>query len=191
MFLISINKTGTIVLHPDAAKLEPTLAQLTQEELILVCLSYDYYSPYRQLPEHERMRRAHAQVFKNSKRKPFDEQKIKDAISVYMSLQYDERREQVRTYLAKIATINEAIRESDSPTTIANYVKINTELRKSVNAIEEELLMEEESSSVIIQGKSQLSLLEKLTRNKDKYEEVKNRRDKSEKKKAEREAEEI
>ncbi|MCC7514558.1 MAG: hypothetical protein IT212_07680 [Bacteroidia bacterium] len=186
MLLISINKNNTVVLHPDAAKLEPILSHLTEDELMLIILAYDYYSPFRQLPEHERMRRAQSQVFKNKKRTPFEEPKIKQAISAYMSLQYDERREQVKTYLAKISTINDAIRLSESPTTIANYVKINAELRKSVNAIEEELLMQEEKDAgVVIQGKGSLSLLEKLTRNEKRYEEVTTRREKGDKNKKE------
>lgn len=172
MFLISINKNGSKVLHPDAAKLEPSLSKLSEEELLLIVLAYDYYSPFRQLSEQERMRRAHEQVFRYSKKNIWDSPKIKEAVTAYMGLQYDERREQVKTYLAKISTINEAIRTSDSPTTIANYIKTNTGLRAAVNAIEEELLMDEEKESINIQGKGKLSLLETLMRNKEKYQSV-------------------
>jgi hypothetical protein len=169
MFLISINKNGSKLLHPDAAKLEPILAKLSEDELTLIVLAYDYYSPFRQLPEIERMRRAHDQVFKSSKKNIWDSPKIKEAIVAYMGLQYDERREQVKTYLTKISTINEAIRTENNPTTLANYIKTNKNLRDAVNAIEEELLMDEEKESINIQGKGKLSLLERYLRNKDKY----------------------
>lgn len=180
MYLISINKKGTAVLHPDVAKLEPSLEKLSQDELLLIVLAYDYYSPLRQLNETERMRRAQAQVFRESKKDMFKIGRIKDAVSAYMSLQYDERREQIKTYLAKIATMNEAIRDSDSPATVSNYVKINKELRTAVNLIEEELLMEEEKESIMIQGKGKLSLLERLMRNKEKYKEVIHKREERE-----------
>ena len=182
MQLISINKNGSKVLHPDAAKIEPCLAKLSEDELLLIVLAYDYYSPFRQLSEHERMRRAQVQVFKNNKKNIWDSPKIKEAVTAYMGLQYDERREEVKTYLAKIATINEAVRESDSPATIANYVKTNKTLRDAVNAIEQELMMDEEkTSNIIIQGKGRLSLLENLMRNKDKYADVIRRRESSKK----------
>lgn len=183
MYLISINKKGTVVLHPDAAKLEPTLSKLTEDELLLIVLAYDYYSPYRQLNEVERMRRAQAQVFRNTKKDMFKSPKIKEAVSIYMGLQYDERREQIKTYLTKISTINEAIRDSDSPVTITNYVKINKDLRNAVNAIEEEMMMEEEKDSLTIQGKGKLSLLERWMRNKEKYKEIITKRNEKEKKK--------
>lgn len=176
MFLISINRNGNKILHPDAAKLEPSLAKLKEDELLAIVLCYDYYSPFRQLQEHERMRRAHAQVFKSTRKNFWDEPKIKECVSAYMSLQYDERREEVKNYLAKISTINEAVRESDSPTTIANYIKTNKTIRDAVNAIEQELLMDEEKESINIQGKGKLSLLERLMRNKEKYQEVVRRR---------------
>lgn len=183
MYLISINKKGTAVLHPDAAKLEPTLSKLSEDELLLVVLAYDYYSPYRQLSETERTRRAQAQVFRNSKKDLFKTPKIKEAVSAYMSLQYDERREQIKTYLTKISTINEAIRISDSPASITNYVKINKDLRNAVNIIEEEMMMEEEKESLTIQGKGKLSLLERWMRNKEKYKEITTKRQEKEKEK--------
>lgn len=176
--LLTISSKGNRVLHPDAAKLCPELERLTEDELLLICLAYDYYSPMRQLSEIERRRRAWAQVFRDKKKDPFETPKIKDAVSFYCSLQYDERREQVKTYLNKISTINEAIRDADSPATITNLVKINAELRKSVNAIEEELLQSEERDSVTVKGQGKLSLLESLMRNREKYETVIRNREK-------------
>lgn len=192
MFLFSINKNGNKILHPDAVKLSPILATLTDDELLLVILTYDYYSPLRQQPESERMRRAQFQVFKNKKREPFSEPKIQEAIAEYCALQYDELREQADTYRAKIATINDAIRDSDiSPSEIKRYVDTNKLLRDSVTKIEEELVMKEEQESITIQGKGQLSLIEKLMRNKEKYAEVIRKRNDTAAKKQEREAEEI
>ncbi len=183
MYLISVNKNLSILLHPDAAKLEPCLAKLSEEKLRLIVLCYDYFSPFRQLSEQERMRRAQAQVFKSAKKNIWETPEIQEAVRAYMSLQYDERREQVKTYLAKIAIINEAIRASDSPVDITRYIKINKELREAVNAIEQELLMDEEKESIIVQGKGKLSLLERLMRNKEKYAEVILRREHKEEKK--------
>lgn len=172
MFLISINKKGNKILHPDAAKLHPVIGSLTEDELCCIVLGYDYYSPYRQLAEQERLNRARAQLFSNKRAGFWAEEKIRTASEAYISLQYDPRREEVKIYLEKITTMNEAIRASDSPVTIAQYTKINKELRTTINKIEEELLMEEEKESIIIQGGGNLSFLERMMRNRDAYAEL-------------------
>lgn len=187
MYLISLNKNGSFVLMPEVAQLEPTLAKLSEEELKAVILAYDYYSPYRQLPEHERTRRAHTQVFRNKRTTFWSETKIKDAVSAYMSCQYDERREQIKTYQAKIAMINEAIHNSESPATLKNHIQINKDLRNALNEIEEELVMEEEKDLIAIKGKKQLSWLARIQRNKEKYKEVTTRRSQVDKKEIEQE----
>lgn len=172
MYLVSLNKNGTFVLAPEIAKMEPSLAKLTEEELLAVILAYDYFSVYRQLPEHERLRRAHTQVFKAKRSNFWTEPKIIEAVNAYMGCQYDERREQVKTYQVKIALINESIRISDSPTAISNHVKTNKELRAALNEMEEELMMDEEKDLITIKGKGQLSFLAKIMRNKEKYKEI-------------------
>lgn len=171
-FLFSINKKGNVLLNPDAVKLCPILDKLTEDELMAIILAYDYGSPLKQLSEQERMRRSKVQVFKDKKNNFWDSSRIKEAVDMYVSLQYDERREQLKTYQIKIGIINDEIRRSDSPITIANLIKTNTELRKAINQIDEELMLDEERESIIVQGKGKLSLLEKMLRNKEKYAEV-------------------
>lgn len=176
MYLFSINKKGTKILHPDAYKLCPELKNLEEDELLAIILAYDYYSPYRQLPLDERLRRAKAQVYKGKDTDLWERKKIKDAVDMYLSLQYDPRHESIRVYQDKIASIHEKIRETEDHGLLINLGKLNKEFRKQLLEIEQELLMEDEKDAVQLQGKGSLSLLERLLRNQERYNEIRERR---------------
>lgn len=171
MFLFLPNRKGSVALHKDVMQLCPFFAELTEDELLYTILSTDYYSPYRQLNQEERYRRANAHVFKNQEKQPWLFPKIAKAIKEYEALQFDVRREQLKTYQSKILKINEAIRGEDSATVITSLIKTNEIFRKEVEKIEKELSMQEEQEAVQLLGKGQLSLLEKLSRNKEDYKE--------------------
>lgn len=172
MYLFSLNKKGTVVLHEDAMRLCPIFFTLDTKELLFLVLAVDYYSPYRQLNKEERYRRANVEVFKDVRDKPWMEEKIAKAIREYEAIQYDSRMEQMRTYQEKIDTINAAIRESNDPRQIKDYININKDLRKSKEELEKEIVMAEEQDAIQLYGKGSLSLLERLVRNKEKYEAI-------------------
>jgi hypothetical protein len=169
MYLFSLNKKGTIILHPDAMKLVPFFSELTEEEKLFVVLSTDYYSPYRQLSQDERYRRATAQVFKDQGLTPNKKDNIAKAIKEYESLQFDPVREQLLTYKSKVSKINDAIRNEEDASAIAKLMKTNSEIRKAIAEIEKELSMQDEKEHVQLHGKGTLSLLERLIRNKELY----------------------
>lgn len=170
--LFSINTKGTVVLHPDALKLCPEFASLDAKQTLFLILAVDYHSPYGQFDPDEQKRRAKAHVYGNDDIEPWKSQKMKKAMDLYMSLQYSPIREQRKTYQDKINTINDAIRESNNPNELKNYMATNKELRKELELMDKEILMIDEQESIQIFGKGKLSFLEMLIRNQAKHKEV-------------------
>lgn len=176
MYVFSINKKGNKILHPDAYKLCPELKKLEEDELLMIILAYDYHSPFRHLPLDERLRRAKAQVIKGKDIDVWGQKKIKEAVEMYRSLQYDPRYESIKVYQDKIASIHEKIRDTDDHALLINLGKLNKEFRKQLAEIEQELLIEEEKDAVQLQGKGSLSLLERAMRNQERYKEITEKR---------------
>lgn len=177
-YVFTIKKNGDAILHPDAIKLAPELAYLTKEEVLAIILAYDYYSQYRQHPEDERERRARAQVFGQDNEEFFRLPKIKKAVELYKSLQFDPRRNQIMTYkdkLRELDTVLTALNEDDLKK-ISEVIKSQKELRKAISEIEIEINQEEEDNFVETEDKTKLSFLEKLQSNKENYLKVINRK---------------
>lgn len=174
MFLVKLDVNNQTVLNPEVARLEPTLAKLSEDELRAIVLAFDYESIYKLLPESERMLRAHVDVFKSKRKNFWTEDKILAAVEVYKSCQYDERKESFQIYQAKIGANNLMIQESDSPASIKNYIAINGYLTDELARIEKELIMDH--NRLEIRGREGLSFLENIMRNKEKYAEITRRR---------------
>lgn len=172
MYLFSINTKGTAVLYKEAVQLCPVFKKLDEKEILFLILAYDNYSPFRQLSEDERIRRAKAQVYGAQDIRPWEIPTIKEAIEEYVSLQYNPLLEQRKTYQEKIEKINDGIRDADSPAQIKNLLTTNKELRKELEQMDKELLMQEEEESIEIYGKGSLSWLERAIRNKKRYKEM-------------------
>lgn len=129
---------------------------------------------YRQFPEDERKRRARAHVYGTLNEKFFSQPKIKTAIEMYRSLQFDARREQVITYNKKLQELDKMISSvgEDDLKKLKDILSTSKELRKAITEIEDEMNKEEEIEAQETEDKTKLSFLEKLISNKKRYEEV-------------------
>jgi len=82
------------IIHPDAIKLSPDLAKLSNNDVLYIVLAYDYKSPFRQFDLEERKTRAKSAAYlKGLRREPEERVKIQQGIEFYKSLQFDPKRE--------------------------------------------------------------------------------------------------
>lgn len=172
--LFTINKKGNAILRKEALTLCPEFAYLTEQEVLCIILAYDYYSIYRQFPEDERRRRARAHVFAADNEKFFELPKIKKAIELYKSLQYDHRRNQIIAYkrrLQHLDSLLESVGEDDLKK-LKDVINSSKELRHAIKELEQELLIEEEEGVQETESNTKLSFLEKLQSNKERYKEI-------------------
>jgi len=115
LFFIDPKNEG-IVLRPDCYKLHPELSPLDEKELLLIILTYDYHSPYRQFPEPERKRKAVFHVYGENELEKYGEPTMRNAIEAYKSLQFIPELYQVEVYQKKIAMLNEQLVSDDNIT---------------------------------------------------------------------------
>jgi hypothetical protein len=173
-YLIGVNKAGNTILRPECIKLWPELAFLSGQEMLAIILSYDYYSLYRQYSQDERERRARIHVFKGEREGLFKEPKIIKASMMYRSLQYDPRREQIIVYNRKLENCVhtlENLDDNDHDQTKKLLATIK-EFRKAIAELEAEINHEDEVGATETDEKLQLSFLERLTSNKERFLEV-------------------
>lgn len=166
LFYIDPKNSG-VVLRPDCYKLHPELAPLDEQELLLVILTYDYHSPYRQWPEPERKRKAVFHVYGENELEKYDEPTVRNAIEAYKSLQFVPELYQVEVYQKKIAMLNEQLVEDDN---IASTKKALETIKMFEDAIRD---LEKRATDAIInkaqiKGGQELSFIEDLMKN-DKY----------------------
>lgn len=169
--LFNINKKGSQVLNKDVVKLCPELAYLTDDEVLLIILCYDYSSQYRQLPEQERIRRAINHVYGNNDKNPLDTEVVKIGVDAYKSLQYDPKRELIRTYKKKLNTLDMALEQAEQASVMKNIISTQKEIIKSIDALEEEISKNEQEEAQI-EGGLKNSYLEKMMRNREMYKDV-------------------
>ncbi len=163
MLLFSIDERRGIILHPDAVKLEPTLKKVKAADMLYIILAHDYFSPYRQLIDIQRRLTA-SRVALNSDDWPDAEKRLDKAIETYRSLQYDIRRETVRNYTAKIATLNLTLQAEDDPTKIKRIHDSIEFLTRAVNRIEKDLTLDE-----LAAGDEKMSFLERFQENQRRF----------------------
>ncbi len=169
--LFNISKKGSSVLNKDAIKLCPELQYLSEEEVLFLILYVDYSSPYKQLPEGDRLRRSIHHAYGNVEASPLDREIIKIAIDCYKSLQYDPKRELIRTYKKKLNTLDRALEQAEQAAVMKTIIQAQRDIVKSIDALEEEI-SKNEQEEVHIEGGLKNSYLEKMMRNREMYKDV-------------------
>lgn len=171
MYLFQLNKRGTTVLNAEAAKLCPELAKMDSKELLFIVLYVDYNSPYSQMSDIERIRRAKRQVWGTSDVVPEQNKKMIDAIEMYKSLQYDPKRETLRIYNEKIFKLSNDILHESDPRQIGKLDEAINTLQKRASAIEKEL-NEIMSNDAELKGGQRMSFIEKWQENMREYNKI-------------------
>ena len=164
-------KNDGIVLRPDCYKLHPELAPLDEKELLLIVLTYDYHSPYRQFPEPDRKRKAVLHVYGENELEKYDEPTVRNAIEAYKSLQFIPELHQVEVYQKKIALLNEQLIQDDN---IASTKKALETIRMFEDAVRD---LEKRAADAItnknqIKGGQELSFIEDLMKSEKYYKSI-------------------
>lgn len=164
-------KNDGLVLRPDCYKLHPELSPLNEKELLLIILTYDYHSPYRQFPEPERKRKAVFHVYGENMMEKYDEPTIRNAIEAYKSLQFIPEIYQVEIYQKKIAALNEQLISDDNITSTKKALETIKLFEDAIRDLEKRAT-EAVISKGEIRGGQELSFIEDLMKSEKYYKSV-------------------
>lgn len=162
---------NNFILRPDCVKLCPNFSVIKEKELLYIILAYDYQSPYRRFPEHERKKKAMFHAFDDNMPDLEDKPSIKNAIRDYISLQYDPKLELLKKYQARIDKYMEDWEEDDNASSAKKYTEAISITKKSMQELEQELT-ESVVNKGVIKGGMELSFLEILLANQKLYKSV-------------------
>lgn len=157
--LYYIDIENNILLHPDALKLCEELRVLDEKEVKCIVYAYDYSGPYKQFAEQDRKRKALIKVYGSDENDLFEKDKIKHAVSAYISLQYNPKIELISTYNLNINTLQQKLIDEDDDKVIARILKSIDLLRKSIRELEMEVYEDTVKEGRIVGGAG-LSFLE-------------------------------
>lgn len=160
MSVFKVDKNFKVILNPEAAKLVPELATLSEDWLLYVILVADYCDgPYRKKPFEERRSLAIKRVFGSKNVNP-DQKHILNAIDSYKGLVFDIRRETRDVYIEKVRIYH---KESLSPNLEIKRMK---ELDSAIQFLEERIakidisLEADDLNEIELKGQKKLSYLE-------------------------------
>lgn len=174
--LFNINKKGTILFHPDAVNLCPELQPLKDNDKLFIVLYCDYYSPFAQLPEQDRLNKSLLMVYKNTNKDLMSKEIIKNAIEAYNALQYDPVREMLKSYNKKLELLSDDLMAETNSRKINELLSSQSKIRNAIREINEEV-SEKMEMDYHLKGGGKLSFIELLMRNKDEYDRVTKRRE--------------
>lgn len=158
--IFKVDKNFKAILNPEAVKLVPELASLSQEELLFVILVEDYCdSPFRKKPYEERWSLSIKRVFGDNPIN-LETDKIKIARDLYHSLVFDIRRETLDVYKRKVAMYHkEALAANIEFKRIKELDQAIQYLEERIQSIEVSLEADD-LASVRLKGDRQLSYVE-------------------------------
>lgn len=166
--LFQLAKKNTVIANPDAAKLCPELGKLKPDQFLFVVLMKDYASPYHQLPDHERLLRSKRHVYKGADVSPEEDKAVIAAMELYVSLQYDPRREQLAIYRRKVMAFTKQIGDSDNPREIDALDKAIDTMNNRIEKMEKEI-NDAAAQDDELKGGQRLSHVERWGKNKREY----------------------
>jgi hypothetical protein len=160
MAVFKVDKNFKVILNPEAAKLVPELAVLSEDMLLYVILVADYCDgPYRKKPEQERRSLAIKRVFGETNVN-VDTKQILSAIDSYKGLVFDIRRETLDVYKEKVCIYH---KEALSPNLEIKRMK---DLDSGIQFLEERIekmetsLEADEINEMELKGQKKLSYIE-------------------------------
>jgi hypothetical protein len=155
--IFRVNKELTAVLDKEAVKLEPSLAMLTDQQVMYIILVYDYIdSPYRLKPLEEKQKIARDRLFEGND--PEKLANVKKAIKAYQGLIYDSRRSQIEIYKTKISKLQKVFDGEDDNKAMQDIIKTIDIIRKDQDRIEKEVAIDEEK--IELRGGNKLTFIE-------------------------------
>ena len=166
--LFKVSKDLAVLLNPEAVKLCPDLAFLNDTQVKYLILVYDYVdSPYRKKPLDERKNIAFGKLYKETDHRPEELDYFLKAKDEYISLIYDERREQIEIYNNKIYRLQKKLEQEENTAEVTKISTAITTLRKEKETLERSLEVDEEL--IELKGGGTLSFIEQWKRNKSSF----------------------
>jgi len=162
--LFHCDSEGNALLHPEVVKLCPSLAALSEKEVLFIVLYADYNSIYKQRPDNDRKRLAMFHAFGDNEIEIVNSQRMQDAIEDYMSLQYSSKLETCRIYQQKIDKYQQQLMADDNPLSGKKIGDAIDDLTRRIATLRGDYDKEMQKSGVI-KGKMDLSRLEKVMSN--------------------------
>lgn len=160
MSVFKIDKNYKVILNPEAAKLIPELAALSDDMLMFVILVADYCDgPYRRKPVEERRALALKRVFAG-KNVNVDTKQVIAALDSYKGLVFDVRRETRDVYMTKLSFYQKELLKSDVD------IKRMKDLDSSIQFLEERIskidisLEADDIKEIELKGQKKLSYIE-------------------------------
>lgn len=175
--LFYLDKNCKAILHRDCINLCPSLATLSDEEVMYVILYADYNSPHRQLPEHQRKTKAMFDAFGENEPDLIESARILMAVEDYISLQYSPKIEAAKEYQKKVDHLLETLQAATTHTEIKKIDDAIDVCRKRIRMFEEEYEQDMQKQGVV-KGKMELSFWEKIQANKKQYDGLKSKQPK-------------
>jgi hypothetical protein len=164
--LFAFSQKKGVFIYPQALKLTNKLKKMSAEQQMFIMAAYDYNSPFHQHPEDERIRMAASTYLKGTK-DPLAIKGMEAAIEEYCALQYDPKRETIRNYNNKIASLNKILIKSNIPKDIVELDKAIEMLLKRQRDLQSEI---DKSLDVVeIKGQGSLSTVEMFQRRMEEY----------------------
>jgi hypothetical protein len=164
--LFHTDNEGSAILHPEIVKLCPSLAALSEKEVLFIVLYTDYNSIYKQYPDNDRKRRAMFHAFGDNEVELVNSQRIQDAIADYNSLQYSSKLETAKIYQQKIDKYQQQLLVDDNPLSGKKIGDAIDDLTRRIETLKGDYDKEMRNNGVI-KGKMDLSRLEKVMANRN------------------------
>lgn len=164
--LFYVDDLQNILLHPEIVKLCPSLATLTEKEVVYIVKAYDYEGPYKQFPENDRRRKAMFDAFGENEHDLINSQRILDAAQDYVSLQYSTKIETCKIYQQKIDKYQQQLLVDENPSSTKKICDAIDDLTKRIAVLRGDYDKEIQRNGVI-KGKMDLSRLEKCMANRN------------------------
>ena len=176
MYLLKVNKRGSIHKDADAVMLVPEFKSLMKAEgmgedaMKWVALMHDYESPYRYLAEDERAKAVSKDIFNTFNWKGEKKAVLQAAVNKYKKLQFDPLDEQLLAFNKKIDQftkyMNSMIINDDNAETLQKLMIGIEKILKTRQTLLDVIERRGERQKIV--GDKQLSFLEsKMSRDQD------------------------
>lgn len=159
--LIDIDKDGDVFIQDNSIALMPCLWKvyktrgLGSDMVKWIVSVYDYKSPFRRLPEEERISRVTYAIYGKESTSKFKREEVTDAVQEYIKLQYDPLIDQFNAMSEQMFKMN-LVYKSIEPTkdNLEDLNKLQTEMGKAAKSREQikELILKDQESEAKISG---------------------------------------
>lgn len=159
--LINFDKDGDVLLQDNSVTLMPFLWKvyktrgLGSDMVKWIVSVYDYKSPYRRLPEEERISRVTYSIYGKDSTSKYKREEVAQAIDEYVKLQYDPLIDQFNAMSEQMFKMN-LVYKSIEPTkdNLEDLNKLQTEMGKAAKSREQikELIIKDQESEAKISG---------------------------------------